>query len=339
MCCFEKTPEVTKTPDTITEFNVVRVTTIVVTYNAARWIRRCLESVLASTIPVEIIVVDNASSDDTTQIVTSFGAPVTLLAQSANLGFGRANNLGISYALQHAADYVFLLNQDTHVDPDAIAILVRAMRSASEYGILSPMHWNRDSTAIDKNFLNYIKEHSERTHYADHYFGRQEKPIYKIEYVNAAAWLLSEAFLLRVGGFDPLFFMYGEDDDLCQRALRHGFQIGFVPRANIYHYRESSPASGGFFEKLRAASQKPYSDMVHKLKGTAGFGAFLKRVVGELLRTGFAIVQLVLTGHFRTASVRVLALMRVVKNLPSIWQHRQQDRTPGAHWLSVTNGE
>jgi GT2 family glycosyltransferase len=315
------------------------VACVIVTYNAAQWLQRCLESVLASSIPVEIIVVDNASSDETMQIAASFGAPVTLLAQSANLGFGRANNLGISYALQHTVDYVFLLNQDTHVDPEALGTLVSAMRSDSQYGILSPMHWNRDGTAIDKNFLNYIKDYSDRSHYADRHFGRHEKTIYKIDYVNAAAWLLSKECLLKVGGFDPLFFMYGEDDDLCQRALRHGFKIGFVPDANIYHYRESSPASGSFYEQLRAASQKPYSEMVLHLKSTSSFSAFLKRMVGELFRRGIYILQLALTGRFRSALVNALAVVRGLKNLPSIWQHRQLDRTPGAHWLSVTGGK
>lgn len=314
------------------------VACVIVTYNAARWIRRCLESVLASTLPVEIIVVDNASSDETRQIVASFGAPVTLLAQSTNLGFGRANNLGISYALQHTADYVFLLNQDTQIDPDAIGILVSAMCSERKYGILSPMHFKQERGAFDRNFLKYTEEYSDQTYAADAHWGNARKAIYPVSYVNAAAWLLSRELLLRVGGFDPLFFMYGEDDDLCKRTLRHGFQIGFVPRANIYHYRESSPASGSFFERLRASSQKPYSEIVFKLKQTAGFSAFLKRMVGELLRSGFAILQLVLTGRFRSAVVNMLALGRALKNLPSIWQHRQLDRTTGAHWLSVTNG-
>lgn len=315
------------------------VACVIVTYNASKWIRHCLESVLASTMPVEIIVVDNASGDDTMQIVNSFGTAVTLLAQSANLGFGRANNLGISYALQHAADSVFLLNQDTHIDPDAVGTLVSAMHSERQYGILSPMHFKEERGAFDPNFLKYVNERSDQAYSADMHWENKRKTIYPVRYVNAAAWLLSREFLLKVGGFDPLFFMYGEDDDLCERGLRHGFKIGFVPGANIYHYRESSPASGSFFEKLRAASQKPYSEVVLHLKSTFSFSAFLKRMVGELFRRGFDILQLALTGRFRSALVNALALVRVLKNLPSIWQHRQQDRTAGAHWLSITEDE
>jgi GT2 family glycosyltransferase len=87
-------------------------------------------------------VVDNNSADDTVNFIKANYPEVTLLEQNKNLGFGKANNIGISLAMKNEADYVFLLNQDAWVQPDTIEKLVSAHQREPQFGILSPMHLN-----------------------------------------------------------------------------------------------------------------------------------------------------------------------------------------------------
>ena len=101
--------------------NNTKVFTVIVTYNGLQLIKHCLDSVYTTT---TIIVVDNASSDDTVSYIAKNYSDIIILEQDQNLGFGRANNLGISYALNSGADYLLLLNQDAKMKDNAVHALV-----------------------------------------------------------------------------------------------------------------------------------------------------------------------------------------------------------------------
>src|SRR5690606_5976029 len=137
--------------------NKVKIYTIIVTYNGEKWVRKCLETVSKSSIRTEIIVVDNNSKDDTLNIIEKEFPEVILLKQTKNLGFGQANNLGIVYALNNAADYFFLINQDVYIYPDTIEKLISNHKNNKDFGVLSPMHLNGEGNCLDKNFSEYIK--------------------------------------------------------------------------------------------------------------------------------------------------------------------------------------
>ena len=207
---------------------------IIVTYNGEQWIRQCLNSCL----DYNVIVVDNNSTDQTLKIIETEYPKVVLLKQKNNLGFGRANNLGISYALKNSCDYVFLLNQDAYLEKDAIDRMVAVHKKNLEYGILSPIHLNGEGNKLDKNFSNYLRYDSNNYFYHDA-IKQQLNSVYPVPFVNAAAWLLPVSTLKRIGGFDPIFFHYGEDDNYCQRALFHSLKTGVVTNAFIRHDRES----------------------------------------------------------------------------------------------------
>lgn len=213
---------------------MMKVFAIVVTYNGMKWYDRCFSSLLASDMPVEILAVDNASTDDTVAYLQGNFQNVNVFSNETNLGFGRANNVGMRYALDHGADYVFLLNQDAWVKPTTIRHLVETHAKHGEYGIVSCMHLNTEETRIWQ--LNCICNDriTDPLLFNDMYFG-QLKEIYETKYVNAAAWLLPRKTLETVGGFDPIFFHYGEDDNYIQRVLYHGLKIGICPTQRIVH--------------------------------------------------------------------------------------------------------
>lgn len=205
---------------------------IIVTYNGLPWLKRCLDSCQ----DYLVVVVDNNSTDKTISFIEANYPRVAILRQSKNLGFGAANNIGISYSLKQGADYVFLLNQDAYLKPNTLEILVSMHKKNPAYGILSPVHINGKENLLDRNFSYYMSYDNNPNFYFDA-ISKQLEPIYEVPFVNAAAWLLPKSTLLKTGGFDPLFFHYGEDDNYCQRVKYHGGKIGVVPNAFAVHDR------------------------------------------------------------------------------------------------------
>ena len=210
-----------------------KVHIIIVTYNAMFWLPKCLKSCRTN----NVIIVDNDSNDTTIEFIKENYPQITILPQSKNLGFGAANNIGISHALEQGADYMFLLNQDAYLEKDTIEKLIEVHRENHQYGILSPIHLNGNGTKLDLNFSNYLFRNKEILF--DSLQNKYAKTIYKVPFVNAAAWLLPKETLLTVGGFDPIFYHYAEDDNFCQRVLFHEFKIGVVPKTYIKHDREN----------------------------------------------------------------------------------------------------
>ena len=215
-----------------------RTFVIIVTFNGMQWIEKCLKSFVNTSVKLDIIVIDNNSSDGTVSYIKKQYPEIILFEQKTNLGFGKANNLGMSYALNNNCDYVFLLNQDAYLEVDSIGRMIEVYKENSEYGILSPIHLNGEGNKLDKNFSNYLRYDSNNYFYHDA-INQQLEPVYPFPFVNAAAWLLPVSTLKRIGGFDPIFFHYGEDNNYCQRALFHSLKTGVVTNAFIRHDREA----------------------------------------------------------------------------------------------------
>jgi len=157
--------------------------------------------------------------------------------QTENLGFGAANNIGISYALEQGAEHLFLLNQDAYLVEDALEQLLRFQQNHADYGILSPIHLTGSQQKLDINFSNYMLKEKTGQFYSDFVLGHLIQDVYEVPFVNAASWLVSKTCLETIGGFDPLFFHYGEDNNYCQRLVFHGYKIGVIPSAFIIHDR------------------------------------------------------------------------------------------------------
>lgn len=212
----------------------MKVIVIVVTYNGEKWIDKCFGSLKESTIPLQILAIDNASSDDTVIQIRNKFPEVEIIEKGSNLGFGKANNIGLRKAIAQNADYVFLLNQDAWVEKDTIKDLVEIASRNPEYGIISPFHFLPGNQKLEWHFSTYIVPEKCKDIYSDIYFNKTNE-IYELEFVNAAAWLISRECVLAVGGFDPLFPHYGEDDDYCNRIIFKKFKIGVSPCTFITH--------------------------------------------------------------------------------------------------------
>lgn len=212
-----------------------KIFVVIVTYNGSQWIEKCLNSLINSTIPLEIYAIDNKSSDNTINIIKSKFPSVNLIETGENLGFGRANNLGMRIALQGNGDYVFLLNQDAWVKQDCFERLINIHTSNPSYGILSPLHLDYEGENLESYFTSIIDPGS-CPQLINDIFRKELKDIYDINFIHAAGWLISIKCINDVGGFDPLFFHYSEDIDYINRVKFYNYKIGLVPSAIFMHY-------------------------------------------------------------------------------------------------------
>ena len=204
-----------------------KIAVVIVTFNGEIWIKKNLNSLFKTNYPIEIIIVDNASTDETIPIIKEHNA-IELIQNKNNLGFGKANNIGIDLALKKGADAIFLLNQDTWIFENTISNLAEVLFENPNLGIVSPLHFSAEESILDENFNTYYNR-----------FNKEEdsESLRIVPFVNAAAWLVSKECLSKTGYFDPIFNHYGEDRNYCERVKYHGFKIGVAKKAAICHDR------------------------------------------------------------------------------------------------------
>ncbi len=210
---------------------------IIATYNAEKWIEKCLSSIVTSSLDCHIVAIDNKSTDHTTELIKSNFSLVKLIENEENIGFGKANNLGIKWAYNEGADYFFLLNQDAWVKPDTIEKLIEKQEIHPEFGVLSPLHLF-DHETLDRKFKSYLK--GEGKEIIQNLHSDVPDVIYRVRFVNAAVWMVSRRCIDTVGLFAPIFEHYGEDMDYAHRCGFHELKIGIYPKAIAYHEREQS---------------------------------------------------------------------------------------------------
>lgn len=214
----------------------VRVYCIIVTYNAMKWIDKCLGSLRSSSVKIYPVIVDNNSQDETVTYINRYYPEVYLIQNNINKGFGQANNQGIEYAYKLGATHFFLLNQDAFVQEDTIEKLIN-IQDKYNLALVSPIHLNGNGDLLDYNYFSQTVLIENNIEYVSDLILNRTKPYYSVFKINAAAWMLSRKTIEQIGGFDPLYFHYGEDGNYCQRIKYHKGEVVFVPGAYIHHDR------------------------------------------------------------------------------------------------------
>lgn len=212
----------------------MKVLVIIVTYNGMKWIGRCLSALQQSTHPVTTTVIDNNSTDGTPRYIAEHFPEVILVEKKENLGFGQGNNVGFRYALDNGYDYVMLLNQDAYLQPDAIEELLKV---ADGKNLFSPLHLTGDGRRIDWFFKESLRT-ADNDLLDDLLIDGKTMSTYEVGEVCAACWFMPIDIIKNVGGFNPLFFQYGEDNNYYTRLVYHGRKTLIVPSAHVWHDRD-----------------------------------------------------------------------------------------------------
>ncbi len=278
---------------------------VVVSYNARGHLLDCLRSLRAEGVS-QVVVVDNASSDGSAEAVREFDPEVVVVETGANLGFGTAANRGVELV---AGDYVLILNPDAVVEPGATKVLAEALDRDATLAVVGPRVENPDGTlypsarrfpdlwvAAGHAFLGVVRPENRFTREYRMTDADRSRPHF-VDWVSGTCMLVRRSAFAGLGGFDEAYFMYVEDVDLCWRAWRAGWRVGYEPGARVVH------AVGG------SSRHAPYRMIVAHHRSLLRFAAktatgrrrlLLPAVAAALaLRAAFSCAQRAVTGHVR----------------------------------------
>ena len=197
------------------------VTVCIVTYNSAAVIESCLKPLLAA---AKIIIVDNASTDDTCSLVQRISPGIEIIKNKKNIGYGAAMNMAMSRV---KTDYGFAINPDAIIQPDAIKELVNASKIEPRPAIICPfLHDGKGKAEVSVMGPNEL-HHSPMTADLDGNFCSW--------FVTGAALLYRMSAWRDIGGYDETFFLYSEDNDLALRTTKKGYSMVIAPKATVIH--------------------------------------------------------------------------------------------------------
>lgn len=293
--------------------------TIIVTYNGRKWVDFCLGSLRRSEVSTIPIVVDNGSTDDTLTYIHTNYPEVILLPQEKNLGFGQANNVGIRYAMEHNADYCLLLNQDAAVAPNMVTLLLAQSDGKS---LMSPIHMNGDGTKVDWSFRqsNLIRCDD----LINDIFAHSQKESYLCGEICAACWLLPRAVIEKIGGFNPLFFHYSEDNNYYHRLVYHKIAVCLVPQARMYHDRKER------------GNKKVYNQQWlpnNLLLTLTNINFSWKQRLYNVLHTLWICYVYRLKDGLYQPGLYTITLCRLLSKLSTIRNSRKQEKLIAPNWL------
>ncbi|MEA3342319.1 MAG: glycosyltransferase family 2 protein [Chloroflexota bacterium] len=220
------------------------ISIVIVSWNVKRLLRKCLRSIYNSTQgqQFEIFVVDNASRDGTPEMVRAEFPDVHLIANSDNVGFGRANNQALRLC---KGRYVLLTNPDTVIPPDAIHRMIAFMKRRPRAGLVGPelvgehgqlpVNWVRWSPVHFFEFIieNIVSMVSGQTHIL---FRRP----HRVNILTGACWMTRYETMAEIGLYDEDFFMYAEEPDVCTRMRDAGWEIWLLRDILVTHYKGQS---------------------------------------------------------------------------------------------------
>lgn len=227
---------------------------IIVSYNTRQLLDECLASVLAAEPPpggLEVIVVDNASSDGSAAMVAERYPTVRLLALETNLGFSAANNRGSAVA---TGEYLLFLNSDTRVSPPALAQPLAYLREHPQVGALTVRLVYPNGERDPDNHRGFPTPWNAVCHFSglsrllpgnpavDGYFRSYEdfSAIHSVPVIAGSYMMMPSELDRQLGGWDETYFFYGEDIDYCYRIHEAGYDIVYYPLVEVIHYKGAS---------------------------------------------------------------------------------------------------
>ncbi len=280
---------------------------VVLNWNGAEHTLRCVAAVERSRPrPPAIVVVDNASHDDSVARIRARLPHVQLHVAHSNLGYGGGINLGIRLALERGADRVLLLNNDIEVDPDCVARLEAALDADDHVGVVGPMVllpgaerriWAAGGEVTHRQNVSRLRGHGRVWN------GRFREDS-TVDYVPGAALLVRRTVFERAGVFDESFFCYMEDVEFGQRAARAGFENRYVASAVAVH--DASASTGGGYTAARKYMNAVNS--VHFLRRHGSVRGWIGLFVFDVLAWPLAFVVAASRGRAGAAVAKWIGL-------------------------------
>ena len=315
---------------------------VIVNYNVKEFLTQCLESIYRSKTEYtfEVIVVDNASADSGESRILKAFPEVRWIANTENIGFGRANNQGFEAA---KGTYTLILNPDTVVQEDTLEVCIDYLMSHPEVGGLgikgidgtgqflpeSKRGLPTPMTALWK-ITGLSRIFTKSSFFARYHMGHLDPDgNHKVDILVGCFMMVPTALLREVGGFDPRYFMYGEDIDLSYELLKTGHENHYISDSQIIHYKGESTKRGSlnyvkmFYQAMIIFARKQFS-------GSSALAYTLLIYVGIYLRAGLALLAR-LAKSAATPIIDILLLAFTLDQLKTYWEHNHRFINGGSY--------
>lgn len=299
------------------------VSIIIVNFNGKKWLKACLDSIYLQTHKnFEIILVDNASTDDGLEIVKLNYPKVTIIQNNKNVGFGKANNLGTKKA---KGEILFFLNNDTVLENDTLRKLIQ-FKIKNHLNITGPKILNYTG----KEFHHGKKRSIDYTGYLG--YGK------KTFYIDGCALMINKNDFENLGGFDEKYFIYSEEIDLCWRAHLYGMKVEICNATSIKHYSGATGGStnyegikGKHIVSVARRYEVEKNNLRNVLKNYKWINLLWVLPLFVIQSIGESIIY-ILTGNLRVCESICQAYWWNIVNFPDTLKHReiiQQKRVIG----------
>lgn len=262
------------------------VSVIIVNYNTQKQLDDCLFSIKQKThgICYEVIVVDNASGDDSVAMVGRKYPWVKLIESETNLGFGKANNLGFKYA---TGRNIFLLNSDTILIENSVKTLCEALDRDNSIGAVGAILIGKDR----RQKHSFGKFPTLKSKFLGNDFvikGADFKECRDVDYITGADLMLPRSLMVKLGGFDPELFLYYEETDLQKRMATLGYRRVILPNTKIIHLEGESSKNTSSSENTKGWKNIiMFKSMVYYLKKHSNPLGFKILTMGLLIKYSF----------------------------------------------------
>ncbi|MEO7299886.1 MAG: glycosyltransferase family 2 protein [Verrucomicrobiota bacterium] len=310
------------------------ISVVILSWNDFSYLEECLESLKesASTRSLEIIVVDNGSTDGTSEKVEAKFPHVRLIRNGRNLGFPGGNNVGVNAA---RGKYICLLNSDIKVLGPCLERLTHYMDQHADIGMIGPRILNRDGThqsscrrfpSLWNNFcaatgLASLSENS-RLFSGEHMLFFKGDRLIDVDVLVGCFWLVRREAISKFGLLDEGFFMYAEDVDWCRRCWKAGWRVVFYPGAESIHYRGGSSTKKDpvWLALTQQRSILRYWKKHHKVIGNFGMGALI--LIHNAIRWAAYLMIYVAKPSMRKTAAKKMQIMRAcLSDLFSVRSH------------------
>jgi GT2 family glycosyltransferase len=233
--------------------NTTELSIIIVNYNTKTLLENCLDSIVHETTDLhyEIVVIDNASTDGSQDMIREFYPRVTLQRNEENVGFSRANNQGCR--ISHG-DYLLFLNSDTLVRDGAILTMLNYLKTNRDVGIVGPKIVNPEGRPT-RSYMRFLDVKSlflgskyfswliDTEKYRLHYDTYDFSSVQTVPWLSGACLMMKRHVFQEAGCFDENYFLYLEDMDLCMQVKKLGYSNIYLPSAEIVHFFGGSSES------------------------------------------------------------------------------------------------
>lgn len=285
---------------------------LIISFNDFSHVNKCIQSLTQDPFCTSVLIIDNSSKKETIGALSTLKKHKVkeIIYLDHNLGFANACNLGIRKIHSWGYRFVFLINQDAYLFNSSAKILVETLLHDPQMVICSPIQLSDEKMNLELGFKEHYQNWTQGT--------------FQYPYINAAGWMMDLNKLEKTGLLNPIFFMYGEDDNLCQRISKQGYSIGVCTSAYIVHVRDSKL----YFKSLKRSFLKMngyWTAFVLNPYNPTNRFMFSKKM-------GYSILNDLAYGRIYKLMGSLLAYIQILWNWKKYLHYKNLQSQQGAFW-------